>query len=141
MAQFINSLLSGFSNIMTVSSDVVSKEDLEDNCCSKEEGGCCKDDQPKTNDGCCQSDPSQSCGCSNEPVEIDQVKILYSTLTGTTKTLASEIEAKITANSQVNVQKISVMDITEYDNDNLLQETAVCVFVLSTYNVEGPLDW
>ncbi|KAG1239684.1 hypothetical protein G6F68_018394 [Rhizopus microsporus] len=33
------------------------------------------------------------------------------------------------------------MDITEYDNDNLLSETSVCIFLLSTYNVEGPLDW
>ncbi|KAI9277572.1 radical SAM superfamily-domain-containing protein [Sporodiniella umbellata] len=33
------------------------------------------------------------------------------------------------------------MDITDYDNDTLLNETSVCLFVLSTYNVEGPLDW
>lgn len=129
--------------MMAVSSDVVSREDLEDGCCSKE-GGCCKDDQPtKANEGCCQSDPSKSCACESNtgPVEIDHVKILFSTLTGTTKTLAAELEAKIAANNQVKVHKIEIMDITEYDNDNLLQETAVCIFILSTYNVEGPLDW
>lgn len=132
---------------MTVGSDVVNKEDFEeDNSCSKE-GGCCKDNQPKSEqnmkDGCCQSDSSRSCACgsSSGPVEIEQIKIIFSTLTGTAKTLASEIEAKIKANNQIKVQNIGVMDITEYDNDNLLQETAVCVFVLSTYNVEGPLDW
>lgn len=170
MSNFINSLLYGFTNILSVGPE----EPREEGGCTGATGeGCCKD-QPVKKDsksccqndseaccsstpavvtkkqeeheasGCCKTDTAKdSCACEGdkEPVVIDNLKIIFSTLTGTAKTMASEIEKKIQDNTKVTVNKIEIMDVTEYDNDNLLQETAVCVFILSTYNVEGPLDW
>lgn len=178
MSNFINSLLYGFTNILSVGPEQPREGQENEGGCSGSNGeGCCKDKPQETmatkaqsgccqgdnagdaccsssaepaveatkEDGCCQSTPGKSsCACesaSNEPVIIDNLKIIFSTLTGTAKTMATEIEKKIEANQRVTVNKIEVMDVTEYDNDNLLQETAVCVFILSTYNVEGPLDW
>jgi tRNA wybutosine-synthesizing protein 1 len=74
-------------------------------------------------------------------LEIESVKILYSSLTGTAKTFANEVEEKLKNTKFVKIQKLETMDITDYDNDNLLNETSVCIFILATYNVEGPLDW
>lgn len=176
MSNFINSLLYGFTNILSVGPEQP-REGEEDKggcsgsngegCCQqqeqpkKEAGGCCQISSQGGNDaccsssdpvvaeatpneGCCQSDTGKSCACegtASEPVVIENMKIIFSTLTGTAKTMATELEKKIEANDRVTVNKIQIMDVTEYDNDNLLQETAVCVFILSTYNVEGPLDW
>ncbi|KAG2235119.1 hypothetical protein INT48_006500 [Thamnidium elegans] len=189
MSNFINSLLYGFTNILSVGPEEPKEGDsagcgseqgcckdqpkvkqacqneAADACCSsssepkqntgccssssepKQETGCCKDNTVKseTKDTCCQSSDTgkEACACEGEkePVVIDHLKIIFSTLTGTAKTMASEIENKIRQNDRVTVNKVDIMDITEYDNDNLLQETAICVFILSTYNVEGPLDW
>ncbi|KAK4512948.1 uncharacterized protein ATC70_003659 [Mucor velutinosus] len=178
MSNFINSLLYGFTNILSVGPEQPREGQENEGGCSGSNGeGCCKDksQEPKATSGCCQGDNAgdaccsssaeptaatvetnkedgccqstagkSSCACesaSNEPVIIDNLKIIFSTLTGTAKTMATEIENKINTNERVTVNKIEVMDVTEYDNDNLLQETAVCVFILSTYNVEGPLDW
>ncbi|KAL0137418.1 hypothetical protein V8B55DRAFT_1528165 [Mucor lusitanicus] len=162
MSNFINSLLYGFTNILSVGPEQPREGQENEGGCSGSNGeGCCKDkpQEPKAKSGCCQGDnagdaccsssaepasaeTSKEDGCSsNEPVIIDNLKIIFSTLTGTAKTMAAEIENKINTNERVTVNKIEVMDVTEYDNDNLLQETAVCVFILSTYNVEGPLDW
>lgn len=196
MSNFINTLINGFSNILSVGleeskegsacagtngegcckdqpTNNVEKEGgcqtEGDACCSstpaqvKKEvttGGCCKTETKKeetssgccktevkkeeVSGGCCKTDTNkEACACEGEqgPVVIENLKIIFSTLTGTAKTMAAEIEKKVQDNTRVTVNKIDIMDITEYDNDNLLQETAVCVFILSTYNVEGPLDW
>ncbi|OBZ87499.1 S-adenosyl-L-methionine-dependent tRNA 4-demethylwyosine synthase [Choanephora cucurbitarum] len=167
MSDFINSLLYGFTNILSVGPEPP-REEKEEGCSGSSGQGCCRDQPDQATGGCCQStttatataettnkqsDPvvdgccggnkEKSCACesSNEPVVIDNLKIIFSTLTGTAKVLATEMQQKIEQNNRVTVGKLEVMDITEYDNDQLLQETAVCVFVLSTYNVEGPLDW
>lgn len=190
MSNFINSLITGFSNILAVGPEGAKEEGScsggngdgcckdqapkkeesgcqSDACCStptqvkKDKTGCCSDNKEKetttggccktelkteeaSTGGCCKTDSTkEACACEGEqgPVVIENLKIIFSTLTGTAKTMATEIEKKIQDNTRVTVNKIDIMDITEYDNDNLLQETAVCVFILSTYNVEGPLDW
>lgn len=176
MSNFLNSLLYGFTNILSVGPEEPKEGETNgcgsgcckdqpkeqegcqtDTCCTEPKesascktetvnDSCCKTDIKKeqVNDGCCKSDTDkQACACEGEkePVVIDNLKIIFSTLTGTAKIMATEIENKIQQNTRVTVNKIEMMDITEYDNDNLLQETAVCVFILSTYNVEGPLDW
>lgn len=170
MSNFINSLLYGFTNILSVGPEEP-REGEESGCTGSNGEGCCKDQPTKKESGsccqnegeaCCSSSPAavvedkkeggcckgddnakSSCACEGEKelVVIDNLKIIFSTLTGTAKVMSTEIEKKIKENTQVTVDKIEIMDITEYDNDNLLQETAVCVFILSTYNVEGPLDW
>ncbi|CEP10585.1 hypothetical protein [Parasitella parasitica] len=190
MSNFINSLLYGFTNILSVGPEQPIEGQAEQEGCSGSNGeGCCKNREStataeqsatraksgccqeesagdaccssssvaldgitattisatKREDGCCQSTTGKSsCACesaSNEPVIIENLKIIFSTLTGTAKTMAKEMQDKIEANDRVTVHNVKVMDVTEYDNDNLLQETAICVFILSTYNVEGPLDW
>lgn len=176
MSNFINSLLYGFTNILSVGPEQPREGEENEGCSGSNGEGCCRDkptEQPiksksgccqgdnagdaccsstestpasvAKEDGCCQSTPGKSsCACessADEPVVIEHLKIIFSTLTGTAKTMAAEMENKIKANKRVTVHKIETMDVTEYDNDNLLQETAVCVFILSTYNVEGPLDW
>ncbi|KAF7722478.1 S-adenosyl-L-methionine-dependent tRNA 4-demethylwyosine synthase [Apophysomyces ossiformis] len=181
MSDIVNSLLYGFSSILSIGPEKPRENEKSGCACSgsaepnNKEGGCCRSQPtpPKSNGccqsqsqapaqkktGCCKSQPKQEeetaaaatenhpagcCGGHNNdsgPTEIASLKILYSTLTGTTKTLASELQEKLQAASHVSIGQIQVMDITEYDNDDLLTETAVCVFILSSYNVEGPLDW
>ncbi|KAI8876785.1 hypothetical protein K501DRAFT_337875 [Backusella circina FSU 941] len=157
MSGFLNSLIYNFSNILSVGPE----QPQEDGCaCGPKDGGCCKSEPIKTESAtCCQgsgdcSETKQQevesscgqadtpCGCKqNEPVVIESVKLIFSTLTGTAKDLATQLEAKIKSTSGVTVENIDILDVTEYDNDNLLSETSVCIFILSTYNVEGPLDW
>lgn len=157
MSDFINSLLYGFTNILSVGPEP--PREGEEGCSGSSGSGCCRDQPNQATDGCCQStttkqaetkadgccggNKEKSCACesTNEPIVIDNLKIIFSTLTGTAKVLATEMQQKIEKNDHVTVGKLEVMDVTEYDNDQLLQETAVCVFILSTYNVEGPLDW
>ncbi|KAG0164819.1 S-adenosyl-L-methionine-dependent tRNA 4-demethylwyosine synthase [Apophysomyces sp. BC1034] len=188
MSGIVNSLLYGFSSILSIGPEQP-REGGQDGCAcsgasSQPTDGCCKaQPAPPKPDGCCkgQSEAPKSSGCckgqaqeeektqkssgggcckdqvkeaaehpagccggggnSSGPTEIASLKILFSTLTGTTRTLATELQEKLQAAEHVSIENIKVMDITEYDNDDLLTETAVCVFVLSSYNVEGPLDW
>ncbi|KAI7900974.1 uncharacterized protein BX663DRAFT_544510 [Cokeromyces recurvatus] len=135
MSNFVNSLLYGFTNILSIGPEI--PRDGQEDCCSKGEG-CCKaqstpEKEPTTSE--------HNCSCEQkEPVVIDHLKIIFSSLTGTAKSMATDLQAKINSSS-LTVKKLEVLDVTEYDNDYLLQETAVCIFILSTYNVEGPLDW
>ncbi|KAG0742138.1 hypothetical protein G6F57_007867 [Rhizopus arrhizus] len=138
MSNFINSLLYNFTNILSVGPEPP-REGEEDQCGS----GCCRE-QPKNDSGCCGGDTgSDGCCKTNkqEITEIESIKVLYSSLTGTAKKFAQELQAKLEQSDLVKINKLEIMDITEYDNDNLLSETSVCIFLLSTYNVEGPLDW
>ncbi|KAI9495231.1 hypothetical protein BDB00DRAFT_760609 [Zychaea mexicana] len=97
--------------------------------CSGSVGGtCCKQ----------QSAPATATATVNE---IESLKVIYSSLTGTAKTFAAELERQLVAEKNISIKQLQLVDITEYDNDDLLTETSVCVFLLSTYNVEGPLDW
>lgn len=143
MNNVVNSILNGFSSILALDQGFSSTAD--DGCaCSSGSGsgGCCKD-QPKKEEK--KIDTGCACGsetpCSDGPTEIDTVKLVYASLTGTAKTFATELETKLKEQTNVKIQHLNVVDITEYDNDDLLTETAVCVFILSSYNVEGPLDW
>ncbi|KAI9472126.1 MAG: hypothetical protein EXX96DRAFT_582967 [Benjaminiella poitrasii] len=136
MSNFINSLLNGFTTILSMGPEVAPQEGQE-GCCSKGDG-CCQKQQLSTDHQ--QQHQSNECACEKrQPVTIDHLKIIYSSLTGTAKTMAEDLQKKLAHN--VSITQLEVIDITEYDNDYLLQETAVCVFILSTYNCEGPLDW
>lgn len=136
MSNFFNSLIYNFSNILSIGPEP--PREGEEQCGT----GCCQEQQ-SNNEGCCQGS-GNSDGCckdNNQILEIESVKILYSSLTGTAKTFANEVEEKLKSTKFVKIQKLETMDITDYDNDNLLNETSVCIFILATYNVEGPLDW
>jgi tRNA wybutosine-synthesizing protein 1 len=126
MSNFFNSLIYNFSNILSIGPEP--PREGEEQCGT----GCCQGQQSNSN-GCCKD--------NNQILEIESVKILYSSLTGTAKTFANEVEEKLKNTKFVKIQKLETMDITDYDNDNLLNETSVCIFILATYNVEGPLDW
>jgi tRNA wybutosine-synthesizing protein 1 len=150
MSELVNSIISGFKNIVTFGAEPVA-DPADNGCCggkSQGQSACCNSESPSketTGSGCCKGEDSASaCACaqSDEPVEIDHIKIFYSTLTGTAKTFAEQLQTHLqAAQPKVNVKNISVIDIVDYDNDDFLTETAVCVFILSSYNVEGPLDW
>ncbi|KAI8149236.1 hypothetical protein BJV82DRAFT_504409 [Fennellomyces sp. T-0311] len=95
-----------------------------------------------SDDSCaCSGSVGGSCCKQVNKNEIDSVKLIYSTLTGTAKTLAGDLEQRLKAEQNIVIKQLQLVDITEYDNDDLLTETSVCVFLLSSYNVEGPLDW
>ncbi|KAI8374703.1 uncharacterized protein BYT42DRAFT_577340 [Radiomyces spectabilis] len=189
MSNLVNSLLYGFSSILSFGPDVPREDDekgdcsgagADGNCCktkatpdtkvmepspgsvtqsgccqsnkeaSESKDGCCQSNKESaaSKDGCCQSSKESSvskdgCACESHTgsVDINSLKIFYSSLTGTAKEFAVELQTKLQAAEHVHVHELQVLDITEYDNDNLLTETSVCIFVLSSYNVEGPLDW
>ncbi|KAL0086750.1 hypothetical protein F4703DRAFT_1978083 [Phycomyces blakesleeanus] len=168
MSGFVNSLLYSFTNILSIGPEQPRDDAVEEGSCGKTSGSCCQsnnDDSTQTSGGsCCKSGPStegsckpatveepvkscqsspEGCACgSQQPTEIESLKIFYSGLTGTAKGFATQLEDQIKAVSEaVKVKQIQVLDITDYDNEDLLTETSVCVFVLSSYNIEGPLDW
>ncbi|KAI9280586.1 hypothetical protein BC943DRAFT_283130 [Umbelopsis sp. AD052] len=137
MSELVNNIISGFRNIVTFGAEPAVEEQNNSGCC----GG-----NADAGSGCCKADDSaaSACACadSDEPVEIEHIKIFYASLTGTAKRFADQLQQNLeAAGPKVQVQKITVMDIVDYDNDDFLTETAICVFILSCYNVEGPLDW
>ncbi|KAJ2961781.1 hypothetical protein NQZ79_g3031 [Umbelopsis isabellina] len=147
MSELVNNIISGFKNIVSFGSEETNST-ANNGCCGGNSDGqtaCCNSDSASKDveSGGCQANES-GCACSgsNEPSNIDHVKIFYSTLTGTAKKFAEQLETQLKSNpGKVNIEKVTVMDIVDYDNDDFMAETAVCIFILSSYNVEGPLDW
>ncbi|KAI9322422.1 hypothetical protein BX666DRAFT_1894666 [Dichotomocladium elegans] len=150
MNNVVNSLLNGFSSMLALGQD---PEDRSGCACAGSQGsnpggGCCKNTPAKTETvervtpaaGCCGGKGGHGHG-NVGPTEIESMKLIYSTLTGTAKTFAAELERQLQNDSHITIKQLHLVDITEYDNDDLLTETSVCVFLLSSYNVEGPLDW
>lgn len=73
--------------------------------------------------------------------EKNEIKIFYSTQTGTSKLFAQKLYQEFSSESKFSSNNIMVLDIVDYDTDDFLSESAICIFIISTYNVEGPLDW
>ncbi|CAB4490912.1 hypothetical protein RhiirA1_502506 [Rhizophagus irregularis] len=74
---------------------------------------------------------------ANKSTKIS-VKIFYATQTRTAKYFAQQLYQSFTKHSNC---ECSIMDIVEYETEDFLSESAICIFLISTYNVEGPLDW
>ncbi|KAJ9051853.1 Fe-S oxidoreductase [Entomophthora muscae] len=82
-------------------------------------------------------------GCKSESIKKDtsedyqapEVKIIYSGLTGTANKFANEASQRLVG------LKTSVMDIVDYDPENLTSEKNFVAFIISSYNVEAPYDW
>ncbi|KAG0319989.1 S-adenosyl-L-methionine-dependent tRNA 4-demethylwyosine synthase [Dissophora globulifera] len=128
--------------------------------------GCCggkhKADGDDNSAGCCggksQNDgAAHSCACSSSspatlstppvlaqidplllPLLQDPIKIFFSTITGTAKLFAQQLAESATARG-LPVPKL--IDIVDYDTEDFLTESSLSIFILSTYNVEGPNDW
>eukprot|EP00835_Amoeboradix_gromovi_P004811 NODE_402_length_9320_cov_0.440252.p1 type:complete len:620 gc:universal NODE_402_length_9320_cov_0.440252:2433-574(-) len=56
---------------------------------------------------------------------IPLVKIFYSTTTNTTKTMAFQLHEKIVGSQ--------VFDLSQYDVDSFIKESAICLFILATW--------
>lgn len=131
------------------------KADDEPGCCggkNKAEGdnstGCCGGKNKPSNDN-----KAPHCACSTTtsnatpitvidplalPELVEPMKIFYSTITGTAKLFAQQLyDSAINAG----LPEPKIIDIVDYDTEDFLTETGLCVFILSTYNVEGPNDW
>lgn len=132
-----------------------SKTDDVPGCCggkSKAEGdnstGCCGGKNKPSN-----NNKATHCACSTTashvtpiiaidplalPELVEPMKIFYSTITGTAKLFAQQLyDSAINAG----LPEPKIIDIVDYDTEDFLTETGLCVFILSTYNVEGPNDW
>ncbi|KAK3810329.1 MAG: hypothetical protein J3Q66DRAFT_381883 [Benniella sp.] len=72
------------------------------------------------------------------PLLASPMKIFYSTITGTAKMFAQHLSE---AAQSRGLPEPKVVDIVDYDTEDFLAESSLCVFILSTYNVEGPNDW
>ncbi|CAJ0825615.1 9024_t:CDS:10 [Entrophospora sp. SA101] len=73
--------------------------------------------------------------------EKNEIKIFYSTQTGTSKLFAQKLYQEFSSESKFSSNNITILDIVDYDTDDFLSESAICILIISTYNVEGPLDW
>lgn len=135
MNNVVNSLLNGFSSMLALGGDTPAS-DQGCACAGPEGGSCCKSQQQ-------QQPKEDNCACAPQqgPTEIESMKLFYATLTGTAKSFATELQQRLEQDNNVKVKQLELVEITDYDNDDLLTETSVCVFLLSCYNVEGPLDW
>ncbi|KAG0300410.1 S-adenosyl-L-methionine-dependent tRNA 4-demethylwyosine synthase [Dissophora globulifera] len=128
--------------------------------------GCCggkhKADGDDNSSGCCggkseNDGAAHSCACSSSspatlstppvlaqidplllPLLQDPIKIFFSTITGTAKLFAQQL-AESAAARGLPVPKL--IDIVDYDTEDFLTESSLSIFILSTYNVEGPNDW
>ncbi|KAG0268833.1 S-adenosyl-L-methionine-dependent tRNA 4-demethylwyosine synthase [Actinomortierella ambigua] len=92
----------------------------------------------------CSCKPKKSGGASSvfDPLllpELQQpIKVFFSTITGTARLFARQFsEAAV----ERGLPEPKLIDIVDYDTEDFLSETSLCVFILSTYNVEGPNDW
>jgi len=66
------------------------------------------------------------------------MKVFYSTITGTAKLFAQQLAESAVARG---LPEPKLIDIVDYDTEDFLTESNVSIFILSTYNVEGPNDW
>ncbi|KAF9403705.1 S-adenosyl-L-methionine-dependent tRNA 4-demethylwyosine synthase [Podila epigama] len=131
-------------------------------CCggkNKSEGdsstGCCggknklggdilsiSDDAAAKTHGCACSSARNPVIAPIDPLALPELakpmKIFYSTITGTARLFAHQLhDSAINAGLPAPI----VIDIVDYDTEDFLSETSLCIFILSTYNVEGPNDW
>ncbi|KAF9544604.1 S-adenosyl-L-methionine-dependent tRNA 4-demethylwyosine synthase [Mortierella hygrophila] len=72
------------------------------------------------------------------PYLVDPIKIFYSTITGTAKLFATQLADSAVSHG---LPEPKVIDIVDYDTEDFLSESSLSIFILSTYNVEGPNDW
>eukprot|EP00040_Diaphanoeca_grandis_P005602 m.33632 g.33632 ORF g.33632 m.33632 type:complete len:806 (+) comp16849_c0_seq3:36-2453(+) len=129
------------------------KKESSGGCCkddSKKEssGGCCSDDSKKeSSGGCCSDDPkkaSTSGGCGSKTKTKAKstyrkdttiasgdttLKVFYGTQTNTSKGFAE----KLVKEAQGRKVIAELIDLETYEPETLIDETAVCVFFISTY--------
>ncbi|KAF9197666.1 S-adenosyl-L-methionine-dependent tRNA 4-demethylwyosine synthase [Haplosporangium sp. Z 27] len=129
-------------------------------CCggkNKPEGdnstGCCGGKYKELND----DSSAHACACSSSstfartlaptpakldpsllPLLAEPIKVFYSTVTGTAKLFAQQLVDSAIA---LGLQEPKLIDIVDYDTEDFLSESSLCIFILATYNVEGPNDW
>jgi len=72
------------------------------------------------------------------PELIEPMKIFFSTITGTAKVFAQQLAVSAVA---YGLPQPKLIDIVDYDTEDFLTESSLSIFLLSTYNVEGPNDW
>ncbi|KAG0012434.1 S-adenosyl-L-methionine-dependent tRNA 4-demethylwyosine synthase [Entomortierella chlamydospora] len=138
---------------------------VSNGCCggkNKPEGdestGCCggKYKESNNNSGDDGSSAHHGCACSSSasvgahaptlakldpsllPILSEPIKVFYSTITGTAKLFAQQLVDSAVA---LGLQEPKLIDIVDYDTEDFLTESSLCIFILSTYNVEGPNDW
>jgi tRNA wybutosine-synthesizing protein 1 len=124
--------------------------DTSTGCCGGKHKPAAEDSVPAVN-GCSSGN---GCACSSSsgltapvlnkidpmllPYLVEPIKIFYSTITGTAKLFAQQL-----ADSAVSrgLPEPKLIDIVDYDTEDFLSESSLSIFILSTYNVEGPNDW
>ncbi|KAG0198482.1 S-adenosyl-L-methionine-dependent tRNA 4-demethylwyosine synthase [Mortierella sp. GBA30] len=138
------------------------EEDKSTGCC----GGKFKPEDDKSS-GCCGGEykptavdsvvmtenASSGCACSSGspakpallqidplllPELIEPIKVFYSTITGTAKVFAQQLAQSAVS---LGLPEPKLIDIVDYDTEDFLTESSLSIFILSTYNVEGPNDW
>ncbi|KAF9340823.1 S-adenosyl-L-methionine-dependent tRNA 4-demethylwyosine synthase, partial [Linnemannia elongata] len=112
--------------------------------------GCCGG-KHKPVDGCSSGN---GCACSSSsapttpvltkidplllPYLVEPIKVFYSTITGTAKLFAQQLVDSAVSHG---LPEPKLIDIVDYDTEDFLSESSLSIFILSTYNVEGPNDW
>ncbi|KAJ1650333.1 Fe-S oxidoreductase [Dispira simplex] len=98
---------------------------------------------------CCAGTNPVSCACAKSSAVFvlpqtlldahyqTPLKIFYGSQTGTAKLFTESLMKTL----QTRGIPVKTMDIADYDTEDLFTEKAVCLFLLSTYNVENPTDW
>ncbi|CAG8722226.1 16508_t:CDS:2, partial [Funneliformis mosseae] len=100
---------------------------------SGEQTSCCSGNGEE----CCKNQLSQEMPCTiTKELTKEFIKIFYATQTRTAKYFAQQLYESFLERCEC-----SMMDIINYETEDFLSETAICIFIISTYNVEGPLDW
>ena len=131
----------------------------QSSCCSTEVSSCCKAKvevssfSSTKNDysSCCgtKEDFSSCCQQSSTPSDCCQserpsLKILYASQTGTGKKLAQDLlvflQDSFATGCTRMFDSLQLLNINDYDVDDLFTENAVCLFILSTYTDGGPSD-
>ncbi|KAF9088636.1 S-adenosyl-L-methionine-dependent tRNA 4-demethylwyosine synthase [Mortierella sp. AD031] len=102
----------------------------------------------------CSSGNGGGCACSSSsglsapvltkidplllPYLVEPIKVFYSTITGTAKLFAQQLADAAVVHG---LPEPKLIDIVDYDTEDFLTESSLSIFILSTYNVEGPNDW
>ncbi|TPX53754.1 hypothetical protein PhCBS80983_g06184 [Powellomyces hirtus] len=127
------------------------KEKKSDSGCCKTEGedqGCCSTSTPtESSGGCCKTPPAKAAPIPTVTVNDDEfaedqkitVKVLYGTQTRTSRTLSYRLKELVEAAIPL-VKEVQVINIADYENEDLMTETCPVVFFLSTYSEGTPTE-
>ncbi|KAJ3014650.1 S-adenosyl-L-methionine-dependent tRNA 4-demethylwyosine synthase [Thoreauomyces humboldtii] len=118
---------------------------VDSGCCktgenSEVKGDCCSTAKTGSEDACCKTGTSELVPGVEVPEEDRKitVKVLFGTQTKTARTLSLRVKELVEA--ALPSTTVEVLNIADYENEDLMSEKSPVIFILSTYSEGTPTD-